>query len=616
MRHRFLIPAGLLVLSLLPVSLFAYMGLHTRLIHDDFGYTAIGRELGAWETMVFYYNEWSPAYSTVYIKAALSSLGVLLPPLSIALIIGLWMLGFYLLSREAIALLRLQGRRWLIALAGAALLAAAAINAFYSPQSFYWFSSNMTYTLPLGAVAGCLALASWVLKRSDDSARLIAGAAICALIMFLTAGAAEMYVVFQFVFLTLLAALALAVVEERKRRALAIIAAAMLLATLLGLVIQVTSPGVAARAAADAERYSPPVTSLFLLLSLTAQLTFESVGRPTAFAGFVLMLSAGMYTALSAFPPPATPRSEISGGRVTAAALLGLSLQLGLLPIMLAHKSDSPLLLGRYSLSYVMALALHAALLLTFAVAFWRRRQLQLALSRRRRALPAVSAAIMLAFALLFALTQIRRIDARASTYLFVSALSLLAILALLWQGGAVDRRTRMLGVVALAIPLIAWLTIAALYCVTFIGHGFTADRIMSGPAWLQVLSGLVWGLYLGCLFKSSPYAVDSRRTWERWLVIGSLTLAIVVGGGIFLGQSRLLPKLQTYATEWDARHAYIIEQRDSGSSHITVQPLSFDLADYLGLGTVRSAERFYGLESIVVVDQPNDVEPQGASSE
>ena len=146
-----LIQAGLLALSLLPILLFAYMGLHTRLIHDDFIYTATGRELGAWETTVQFYNRWSPAYTTVYIKAALSSLGVLLPPLSIALIVGLWMLGFYLLSREAIALLGLAGRRWLIALAVAALLAAAAINAFYSPQSFYWFSCNMTYTLPLGA---------------------------------------------------------------------------------------------------------------------------------------------------------------------------------------------------------------------------------------------------------------------------------------------------------------------------------------------------------------------------------------------------------------------------------------------------------------------------------
>ncbi len=616
MRIRLLIPAGLVLLSLAPILLFAYMGQHTRMIHDDFGFIATGRELGAWDTMILYYNTKSSAYSGRYIRAALSPLGVLLPPLSTMIIVGLSVFGVYLLLREAIAQLGIPGRRWLVALAGSALVSAATINAFYSPQSFYWFSASMAYTLPLGALGGCLALSNWILKRSVKPMILVVGAAVCALIMFLTAGAAEMFVVFQFVFLTLLAVLALAVVDERKRRALAIIAAAMLLATLLGLVIQVTSPGVAARFAADAERYSPPVTSLSLLLSLTAQLTFESVGRPTAFAGFVLMLSAGMVTALSAFQPTATPRPELAGRRVTAAALLGLSLQLGLLPIMLAHKSDSPLLLGRYSLSYLLALALHAALLLTFAVAFWRRRQLQLALSRRRQTLPAVSAVIMLAFALLFALTQVRRIDARASTYMFISALSLLAILALLWQGGAVNRRTRMLGVVALAFPLIAWLTIAALYCVTFIGHGFTSDRIMSGPVWLQVLSGLVWGIYLGYLVKSCPFTYEGRLEWERWLAIGSLTAALVVGGGIFLGHLRLVPKLQTYAAEWDARHAYIIEQRDSGSAHITVKPLSFDLADYLGLGTVRSAERFYGLESIVVVDQPNDVKPQDAAGE
>ena len=598
-----LFQVGLLALSLLPILLFFCMGLHTRMIHDDFGYTATGQALGAWDTMVQYYNRWSPAYTTVYIKAALSSLGVLLPPLSIVLIVGLWMLGFYLLAREAIALLGLAGCRWLIALAAAALLAAAAINAFYSPQSFYWFSSNMTYTLPLGALAGCLALAIWVLKRSDNSRFLYAGAAACALMMFLTAGAAEMYVVFQIVFLAALAVLAIAIVEKRRRRALIIIAAAMLLATALGLAIQATAPGVANRLARDAERYSPPVRSLPLLLSMTAQLTFEGIGRPASFAGFVMLLAAGMFTALATLKPPASVSAASPGGRyMTAATTVGLATQLIFLPIMLAHRSDSPFYLGRYSLSYLMVLALHIALLLAFAAAFWRRQSLRLALARRPHDLPVSSATIALVFALLFILTQVRRIDARASTYLFVSALSLLAILALLWHSGAADGRSRALGLAAVGFSLIAWLTIAALYCVTFLGHGFTADRIMSGSAWLQVLSGLVWGIYLGYLMKSCTFAYGGRQAWERWLAIGCLALALIIGGGIVLGQARLLPNLRIYAEEWDARHAYIIGQRESGRSHIKTAPLSFDLADYLGLGTLRSAPRFYGVDSIVQV--------------
>ncbi len=598
--------ASLTALSLAPILLLAYMGQHTRLIHDDFGYTAIGRELGAWETMVFYYKEWSPAYTTVYIKAALSSLGVLLPPLSIALIVSLWMVGFYLFFREIIDLLRLKGDRRLVALAGAALWAAATINAFYSPQSYYWFSSNMTYTLPLGALAGCLALAIWMLKRSERPGILRAGAAACALIMFLTAGAAEMYVVFQFVFLAPLAALAYAIIDKRKRRALTIIASAMLLATLLGLIIQATSPGVASRLAADARNYSPPVKSLSLLLTLTAQLTFESIGRPTAFAGFVLLLAAGLFTTLLILKPPRRSTAHLPQWRLGAAVGPGLAAQLIFLPVMLAHRSDNALLLGRYSLSYLLVLVLHILLLLAFAGAYGQRRRLQLELERKSYYLPAFSTAIVLAFLLLFVLTQVRRIDSRASTYLFITSLSLLALLALLWQGGAADRNSKMLGISALAWPGIAWLSIAALYCVTFIGHGFTADRIMSGPAWLQVFSGLVWGAYLGYLLKSYPRAYDLRPLWERWLAIGSLTVALVVGGGICLGQARLVPNLQIYAAEWDARHESIIEQRDSGSARITVEPLSFDLADYLGLGTLRSAESFYDVESFVQPGEGN----------
>ena len=459
----------------------------------------------------------------------------------------------------------------------------------------------MTYTLPLGALAGCLALGIWLLNRSANSTTLRAGAALCALIMFLTAGAAEMYVVFQFVFLAPLALLAFAVVDERKRRALAIIAAAMILATAVGLLIQVASPGVANRYELDAERYGQPVNSLSVLVTLATQLTFESIGRPASFAGFVLMLAAGLLTALAASGPPLLSAAASPNGRLSYAICLGLAAQLVFLPIMLAHKSDSAQILGRYSLSYLLVLGLHIFLLLAFAAAYWQRRRLQLALDQRRHGLPTVSAAILLAFLLLFVLTQVRRIDSRASTYLFVSGLSFLAMLTPLWRESHAGRRVKSLGKVAFTSLPIAWLTIAALYCVTFIGHGFTANRIMSGAAWLQVLSGLVWGLYIGFVVRSYPLAYDLRLTWERWLAIGSLTVAIVVGGGICLGQARLLPDLQIYADEWDARHAYIIGQRESGNAHIRVQPLSFDLADYLGLGTVRFAERFYDVESIVV---------------
>ena len=460
----------------------------------------------------------------------------------------------------------------------------------------------MTYSLPLGAVAGCLTLAIWVVKMSDNLAILYRGAALCALIMFLTAGAAEMYVVFQSVFVALLAALSLAIVDRRRRRALALVAGAMLLATLAGLVIQATSPGVANRLALDAQRYGPPVDSLTLLATLTAQLTFESIGRPTAFAGFVLMLAASLFVALTMLKPSKPPGTELPPRRLSDAVRLGLAAQLVFLPIMLAHQSDSGQLLGRYSLSYALVLGLHIVLLSSFAAAVWRRRALQRAFEQRPQYFPFVWALLLLGFLLLFAMTQVRRIDSRASTYLFFSALSLLTMLALLKPAQAADRRAKTLGAAALAIMPVAWLTIAALYCVTFIGHGFTADRIMSGSAWLQVAAGLIWGLYLGYLLKTFPAGYDLRPVWERRLALGSLATALVVAGGIFFGQARMLPNLQVYTADWDARHEFIVRQRDSGITQIEVAPLSFDLADYLGLGTLRSAESFYDVETIAKV--------------
>ena len=225
------------------------------------------------------------------------------------------------------------------------------------------------------------------------------------------------------------------------------------------------------------------------------------------------------------------------------------------------------------------------------------------ALAENDRNLTLVSAALLAAFIFLVALTQARSIDARASTYLFVSALAMLCVLAILWQASAPIALTRKLALVAISTPIIAWITIAALVCATFVGHGFTSNRIMVGSAFLQVISGMFWGVYLGFLLKSSGLPHSNKPEWQRLLAAGSLALVFIIGAGIFLGHLRLVPDLQTYAREWDERHEAIIAQRESGKTQIEVAPLSFDLANYIGMGSLRSAEQFYDVESIIEID-------------
>lgn len=596
-RSKQLAALTLLILACLPLLLFVYLGLHTRMIHDDFGVAAIGRELGAWGGFVHYYNNWSGAYFSIPLRTGLAEFALALPPLVALMSIGIWLLGLYWLARQ---LLPVFDRQKTAALGLSALTVAAAINAFYSPDSLYLYSANVQYTVPLACLCVCLALALRTLQRSENRASLLRGAAACALISFLTAGASEMFLVFQLIFLLLLAPVAAMLVDRRHRPGLAVVAAAMLIATTIGLIIQLSSPGIWNRMASDAIAYDPPIRSLPLLLETTVQYTYGSIGRPPVFAGFTLLLAAGMFLALLRVSAAERSARPAIAQRANLAWLVGLSVQIVFLPIVWSQRSDNPQFLSRYSLAYLAVIITHSVLLLGFLLAYWRREKLRLILESHEHALAAASSALAALFLLLFAMTQVRHIDARASTYLFVSALSLLIVLAMLWQPVPPGSAGSKLAALALASTLIGWATIAALVGVTFLGHGFFAPRIMAGAAFLQVTSGLIWGWFLGTLIRSQGGQLSS---WRRWLGAACLTVAIALGGAVFLGQARLVTDFQTYAREWDARDQSIRAQRDGGRQQITVAPLTFDLADHIGMGSLRYAERFYQVESIEIVD-------------
>ena len=51
------------VLAAVPMLLFAYLGTFSRLMSDDYCIVANGKDLGAWETAVLYFNTWTGSYS-------------------------------------------------------------------------------------------------------------------------------------------------------------------------------------------------------------------------------------------------------------------------------------------------------------------------------------------------------------------------------------------------------------------------------------------------------------------------------------------------------------------------------------------------------------------------
>lgn len=585
----------LVLLACAPLLLFAYLGLHSRMIHDDFGVAARGLNEGVWDGFVRYYQNWTSAYSSIPLRLALARYAVTLPPIFTTAMLMIGVLALYGLLSQVLDPFRLAGGRRAFALAGAVLALAVSVNAFYTPEPFYWYSANVQYGLPLVALLACLALAGWTLRRARSGAGLYGWAAVCGAICFLTAGASEMFLVFQAAFLLPLAVLSFAIAPVAYRRGLTIVAFFMLLATAAGALIQLASPGIWARAAVDAENYGQPIRSLPRLALVTLQVTFESVGRPESIAGFTLLCALGMALGLRSCAGDRLAPRSLSAAGFRRACWLGLAMQSLFLPVLWAHQSDLPLVLGRFGARYLVIIGLNLALLLLFSMALWRGRRLIALLDRSGRGPLLVAAGLLCAYLLLVAMTQLRSIDARASTYLFASALGMLLVLALLCGGTAADAFTRRLGMAALGLQVIAWLTVAALIGVTFIGHGFTSQRVFAGSACLQVSAGFFWGLWLGRLLASSAHG----KAWRSFLVLGCLLTVTIIAGGIFFGQARLIPRMRAYASEWDARHATIISLRDAGQRHIQVAPLSFDLAKHIGMGTLSSAHLYYGLESL-----------------
>ena len=586
----------MVALALTPAALFAYLGQFSRLRFDDYCAVAIGQELGAWGYMKHKLDTWSGAYANFFFKGMIAPLDTLLPRIMPPLIVVLWLVGLFWLIDEGLTRLKISHSRRPLALAIAALGVAGAISSSYAPQSFYWYSSSVKYTLPLTLLMIYLALTIWLAKRT----RLPAwGLMAVAALYFITAGASEMFVVFQLAFLSccLLASLAW------RRRAYARFFGVGWLATLVGLMIQLNAPGAAIRAAAVDERYGPD-RSLLTMLSRTFDKTLEAVASPQIFAGFVLLLAAGLLVMLFAWRPPKTLKTLKSVELVSSAWRLGLMFQLLWLPILWSHVSDAPQFLGRFSLRYMVVIGINLVFILGFAALLWQRRRVNAYLQRHERGLHIFCNGLLLIFVFLFALTQLGGIYYRTASWLLMTALMFLGLLC--WQlsslpPGAEARKFGLLALCSLGIGLACT---AAVVGAAVFGRGYAISRILAPGNSLLTLSGLVWGFFLGWLLKHLP-----SRYGQAWMKIGGGAMVLIIGLGIVLGQAALYPDLQRYTREWDARHLDIIAQRDRGQKAIEVEPLSYDSVEHANLPTIardptnRCAKHYYGVDSIVVRD-------------
>ena len=594
------------LLALLPPALMAHMGSLSRLFADDYCHIAWSEQFGMLDALLRVRNAWNGSYSNYFVQFLFASNGEAAPAVFPPLIIVIWLIGLTWLTLIALKQLRVERRRLPLALTVAGLLVVAAINGFHSDQSFFWLSANVAYALPVALLVLIIAVGIHLALR--PSLRISAVLCLVAAGCLFNAGFSPMYLVFQAAALSALMLGAMLFLHETFRRRCLILLGAGWLSTAAAALVLVTAPGFSGRLAS--EKYAelnqgPPVRELPELLLRSLETMFEQVGYQPAFAGFALMLSLSLFVTLSLyrpqraldpFRPPALAKRPLWAGFIA---------QLLFLPILWAHTSDATQFLGRFSAAFFLVICLNIAQISAFALLIASRKRIDKLLRGNESIWRVYITAIILAAALLFAMDQARSIHYKAATYLFSSAFALLCLL--LWQladrvSDADSRLWRQLPLFAAGATLFCYL---ALIILSLFSLGFLSERILAGTAFLHVASGLPWGLGLGLLLLRSGLISDVDDAAGRQYRLGAALVTIILAIGILNGQSRQLPALTAFASEWDTRHEEIIRQRDSGRDAIVVPELSYNLGErvdgfHIFDDTYNAcATLYYGLESI-----------------
>ena len=269
----------IVAIALAPAGLFAYLGQFSRLMFDGYCSIALAREKGVWGYMVYMLDTWGGGYANWFLKGAMAPLDILVARITPPLIVGLWLVGLAWLVFQGLARLGINGLRRALSISIAALAVAASIHVFYSPQSFYWYSSSTQNALPLALLTMYMALALWTAQRRREDALSLSGIIAGGLLCFITAGSGEPFVAFQTTFLTLCLLAIFAFCRRRGGAHILPVFGVGWLATLAGLVIQLSAPGIVLRVEYVVGHIGLPNRAISALVSKTFNWILE-IRRP------------------------------------------------------------------------------------------------------------------------------------------------------------------------------------------------------------------------------------------------------------------------------------------------------------------------------------------------
>ena len=243
-----------------------------------------------------------------------------------------------------------------------------------------------------------------------------------------------------------------------------------------------------------------------ILLQETSTEFIRWIQNPDAFAGFTMLVALGCLIMSHIYPAQQESKTVRPIRITTIELLVPVASQLIFLPVLWSHVSDTAVFFGRFSPGFMLVVLGNLALIACLSFVLWRIRSVDAFLrSHNSETLAAMSVLLfVLICASVLILTHVVDIVGLAQIYLVSSVLVVLAILGRRLLAAARPLLIWQLGVLAPLILLLACACLAGLIFVAIYGQGYVISRILEPVASLIVFSGLIWGAFLGCVFRLS----------------------------------------------------------------------------------------------------------------
>ena len=283
----------LLILAGIPALIFAYLGHFGRLILDDYCIFHIAKSMDAWQAIVYHYNTNTASFSRLLLNSLFAPIDKLAIAFTTLAVVLFSIAGLYLiLHRVLVSVLLGRPNRtalWIIS----TLVTAASINAFVTPESFYWYNANAGYALPAAICILYIALLFEIAHKERSTLTMRLTVPVSALIAFGLGGASEMFVVFQFAVLALAIIFSAILFASSLRLRFLSLFFAGWCGTVAALIIHLTSPGTRLRIEDLEAKLHLPIRTGSALLRALFEPTLKYLAHQEAFAGFILLFGLG-----------------------------------------------------------------------------------------------------------------------------------------------------------------------------------------------------------------------------------------------------------------------------------------------------------------------------------